>query len=283
MTSEVTRTRAARAERKSEPSTKKPPLRPDLTILQAQVFRGPNYWSYEPSIRLLVDLGSLEHWPSNTIRGFNAKLLKALPGVGEHSCSLGKRGGFRERLEDGTWLGHVAEHVALELQRESGAHISRGQDPERRSPRPLQRDLRLRRGDRRRRGGQDGRPAREPPDQGRPRLRLRRGARTADPARRATAVRALDPGDHRRGRHARYPVDAPERVLARPARPGQVPAADPGDDDVDDERPRGRHRRRQEDDEPTAGGRRVCPCRGARSCAPRMPRSPPRAGSGSPW
>ncbi|MGZ5289927.1 MAG: cyanophycin synthetase [Actinomycetota bacterium] len=97
-----------------------------MTILQAQVFRGPNYWSYEPSIRLLVDLGSLEHWPSNTIRGFNARLLKALPGVGEHSCSLGKRGGFRERLEDGTWLGHVAEHVALELQRESGAHISRG-------------------------------------------------------------------------------------------------------------------------------------------------------------
>jgi len=126
VTSEVTRTRAARAERKSEAAAKKPPLRPDLTIVQAQVFRGPNYWSYEPSIRLLVDLGSLEHWPSNTIRGFNAKLLKALPGVGEHSCSLGKRGGFRERLEDGTWLGHVAEHVALELQRESGAHISRG-------------------------------------------------------------------------------------------------------------------------------------------------------------
>ena len=46
--------------------------------------------------------------------------------MGEHSCSLGKRGGFRERLEDGTWLGHVAEHVALELQRESGAHVYRG-------------------------------------------------------------------------------------------------------------------------------------------------------------
>jgi cyanophycin synthetase len=126
VTSEVTRTRAARSERKTEPAAKKPPLRPDLTIVHAQVFRGPNYWSYEPSVRLLVDLGSLEHWPSNTIRGFNAKLLKVLPGVGEHSCSLGKRGGFRERLEDGTWLGHVAEHVALELQRESGAHISRG-------------------------------------------------------------------------------------------------------------------------------------------------------------
>ena len=75
---------------------------------------------------MLVDLGSLEEWPSNTIPGFNSKLLDLLPGVGEHSCLLGKSGGFRERLEDGTWLGHVAEHVALELQRESGAQITRG-------------------------------------------------------------------------------------------------------------------------------------------------------------
>ena len=126
MTSEATRSRAARRERKAEPAAKKPPLKPDLSIVQTQVFRGPNYWSYEPCIRMLVDLGSLEHWPSNTIPRFNEKLLKVLPGVGEHSCSLGKRGGFRERLADGTWLGHVAEHVALELQRESGAHISRG-------------------------------------------------------------------------------------------------------------------------------------------------------------
>ncbi|MEP7059874.1 MAG: cyanophycin synthetase [Actinomycetota bacterium] len=101
-------------------------MRPDLTILATYVVRGPNFWSYDPSVRLLVDLGNLEDWPSNTIRGFNAKLLKALPGVGLHSCSLGKVGGFAARLADGTWLGHVAEHVALELQRESGAHISRG-------------------------------------------------------------------------------------------------------------------------------------------------------------
>jgi cyanophycin synthetase len=126
VTSEATRSRAARKERKVEAPSKKPPLSPDLTIVQTQVFRGPNYWSYEPCIRMLVDLGSLEHWPTNTIPRFNEKLLKVLPGVGEHSCSLGKRGGFRERLADGTWLGHVAEHVALELQRESGAHISRG-------------------------------------------------------------------------------------------------------------------------------------------------------------
>jgi cyanophycin synthetase len=119
-------TRATRQRAKREPASKKPALSPDLTVVQTQVFRGPNYWSYEPCIRMLVDLGSLESWPSNTIPGFNRKLLKLLPGVGEHSCSVGKSGGFKERLEDGTWLGHVAEHVALELQRESGAHISRG-------------------------------------------------------------------------------------------------------------------------------------------------------------
>ena len=128
MTASGAKTRADRpTQPKREPaSSKKGRPKPDLTILQTQVFRGPNYWSYEPCIRMLVDLGSLEEWPSNTIPGFNERLLELLPGVGEHSCSLGKRGGFRERLADGTWLGHVAEHVALELQRESGAHISRG-------------------------------------------------------------------------------------------------------------------------------------------------------------
>ena len=111
---------------KSEPASRKPKARPDLRILETQVFRGPNYWSYEPAIRLLVDLGSLEHWPTNTLKGFNQALVEHLPGLRDHSCSVGRPGGFVERLEDGTWLGHVAEHVALELQRESGAHIPRG-------------------------------------------------------------------------------------------------------------------------------------------------------------
>ena len=121
-----TGTRAGRQRTKREPIGDKPPLRADLRIVQKQVFRGPNYWSYEPCVRLLVDLGVLEEWPSNTIEGFVDGLLEMLPGVGEHSCSLGRRGGFRERLAEGTWLGHVAEHVAIELQRESGAHVYRG-------------------------------------------------------------------------------------------------------------------------------------------------------------
>jgi cyanophycin synthetase len=120
------RPRADRERARREPVAKKPAAKADLKIVETQVFRGPNYWSYEPCVRLLVDLGSLEDWPTNTLPGFTEALLQMLPGVGEHSCSLGRRGGFRERLEEGTWLGHVAEHVALELQRESGAHVFRG-------------------------------------------------------------------------------------------------------------------------------------------------------------
>jgi cyanophycin synthetase len=120
------RTREDRRRAKREPASAKPPLSPDLRIVETQVFRGPNYWSYDPAIRLLVDLGSLEAWPSNTIPGFVEGLLQATPGVAEHSCSLGRRGGFGERLREGTWLGHVAEHIAIELQRESGAHVYRG-------------------------------------------------------------------------------------------------------------------------------------------------------------
>ncbi len=126
MTEARTRTTAERRRAKSEPADAKPRARPDLRIVETQVFRGPNYWSYDPAIRLLVDLGSLEHWPSNALPGFVDGLLEMLPGVGEHSCSLGRRGGFRERLADGTWAGHVAEHIAIELQRESGAHVYRG-------------------------------------------------------------------------------------------------------------------------------------------------------------
>ena len=126
MSDSRTRSRADRRRAKEEPPADKRPLAPDLKVVETQVFRGPNYWSYDPAIRLLVDLGALEDWPSNTIPGFVDGLVEMLPGIAEHSCSLGRRGGFGERLREGTWLGHVAEHIALELQRESGAHVYRG-------------------------------------------------------------------------------------------------------------------------------------------------------------
>ncbi|MGH2692884.1 MAG: cyanophycin synthetase [Actinomycetota bacterium] len=121
-----TETLDERREARREPEAAKPPPKPDLQILETQVFRGPNYWSYDPCIRLLVDLGSLEHWPSNTIPGLNEALVEQIPGLRDHSCSLGRPGGFVERLGEGTWLGHVAEHVAIALQRETGAHVHRG-------------------------------------------------------------------------------------------------------------------------------------------------------------
>jgi cyanophycin synthetase len=99
---------------------------PDLTILETRVYRGANVWSYDKAIHLVVDLGVLEDFPTNTLPGFTENLLDALPALREHSCSRGRRGGFVERLNEGTWLGHVAEHVALALQQAVGHDIRRG-------------------------------------------------------------------------------------------------------------------------------------------------------------
>jgi cyanophycin synthetase len=118
--------RAARVKRAIDgaPAGAKP--RPELKIIETRVYRGPNYWNYEPAIKLIVDLGVLEHFPSNTIPGFVEALLEMLPGVGQHTCGTGRVGGFEGRLREGTWLGHVAEHIALQLQREAGTEVGRG-------------------------------------------------------------------------------------------------------------------------------------------------------------
>jgi cyanophycin synthetase len=97
-----------------------------LRILETRVLRGPNAWARGPAIRMLVDLDVLEDWPSNRIPGFNQALVELLPTLDDHACSLGRRGGFLSRLDDGTWLGHVAEHVALELQSLAGTEARIG-------------------------------------------------------------------------------------------------------------------------------------------------------------
>jgi cyanophycin synthetase len=99
---------------------------PELRILETRVLRGPNYWSHTPAIRMLVDLGVLEQFPSNTIAGFVDGLVKLIPTLEDHACSLNRRGGFITRLKDGTWAGHVAEHVALELQVLAGTPVHVG-------------------------------------------------------------------------------------------------------------------------------------------------------------
>jgi cyanophycin synthetase len=73
-----------------------------------------------------VDLGVLEGYPSDTIDSFTDRLLELLPGIWNHTCSRGVKGGFVDRLREGTWLGHVAEHVALQLQQEAGHDQRRG-------------------------------------------------------------------------------------------------------------------------------------------------------------
>ncbi|HYI21789.1 MAG TPA: acetate--CoA ligase family protein, partial [Candidatus Limnocylindrales bacterium] len=100
---------------------------PTLHILETRVLRGPNIWFRGPAIVMLVDLGELEEWPSNKIPHFNEALLQLIPSLDDHACSLGRRGGFVTRLKDGTWLGHVSEHIALELQSLAGteAHIGK--------------------------------------------------------------------------------------------------------------------------------------------------------------
>ncbi len=100
--------------------------RGSLTIVETRVYRGPNYWNYDPAIKLVVDLGVLEQFPSNLIPGFVDGLLGILPGIATHSCSTGKAGGFVDRLRAGTWAGHIAEHIALQLQRDAGTEVGRG-------------------------------------------------------------------------------------------------------------------------------------------------------------
>ena len=99
---------------------------PDLRILETRVLRGANYWSRQPVVRMLVDLGSLEEYPSDRIPGFVDALVELLPSLEDHACSLGRRGGFLTRLRDGTWAGHVAEHIALELQNLAGTDVRHG-------------------------------------------------------------------------------------------------------------------------------------------------------------
>jgi cyanophycin synthetase len=99
---------------------------PTLRIAETRVLRGPNYWAREPVIRMLVDLGVLEDFPSNLIPGFSDALVDLLPTLEDHACSLGRRGGFISRLREGTWAGHIAEHIALELQNLAGTDVRHG-------------------------------------------------------------------------------------------------------------------------------------------------------------
>ncbi|MFZ1328882.1 MAG: cyanophycin synthetase, partial [Chitinophagaceae bacterium] len=93
-----------------------------MQILEIKVLKGPNYWSVRRTklIQMKLDLEEKENMPTNKILGFRERLEKLLPSLYEHRCSVGKPGGFFERVDEGTWMGHVIEHIALEIQTLAG-------------------------------------------------------------------------------------------------------------------------------------------------------------------
>ena len=99
-----------------------------MQILERRVFRGPSVYAHFPVMRLALDIGALEQWPTAKLPGFADQLLAALPGLQTHTCSFGTEGGFVRRMRegDGTWMGHVLEHVAIELQTLTGAKVTFG-------------------------------------------------------------------------------------------------------------------------------------------------------------
>ncbi|MEL7185991.1 MAG: cyanophycin synthetase [Pseudomonadota bacterium] len=100
-----------------------------MKIESTNVFVGPNIWAHFPVIRHVIDLGELEHWPSVRLgEDFVEPLLEALPGLHEHGCSYKEPGGFVRRLREGegTWIGHIMEHVAIELQNVAGIDVTFG-------------------------------------------------------------------------------------------------------------------------------------------------------------
>lgn len=97
-----------------------------MLTLETRVFRGPNPYGYRPVVRLTLDLEELEDYPTTQLPGFTDQLIHIIPTIHEHGCSYGEPGGFIRRMREGTWLGHVIEHVALELQCLAGTPVTYG-------------------------------------------------------------------------------------------------------------------------------------------------------------
>lgn len=102
----------------------------DIQLLRTTYLRGPSVWTYRPVLEVWLDLGELEDHPSHKIPGLNERLTTWLPDLVEHHCGVGERGGFLLRLKEGTWMGHVLEHVIIELLNLSGMPAEFGQTRE---------------------------------------------------------------------------------------------------------------------------------------------------------
>jgi len=99
-----------------------------MKIVEIRAMRGPNYWSIRRHklIVMTLDLEEYEEKPTNKIPGFFENLKAMFPGMYEHRCSVGCAGGFFERVVEGTWMGHVIEHIALEIQSLAGMEVGFG-------------------------------------------------------------------------------------------------------------------------------------------------------------
>ena len=98
----------------------------DIKFVRVTYLRGPNIWTYRPVIEAWVDIGELEQFPSNLLPGLTDRLTTWLPSLIEHRCGVGERGGFIERLREGTWAAHILEHIVLELQNLAGMRTGFG-------------------------------------------------------------------------------------------------------------------------------------------------------------
>ena len=107
-----------------------------MRILKTQTLRGPNYWSIRRSKLIVMQLAleELTEKMSNEIPGFYEGVIRVLPSLIEHHCSRGHRGGFLERIKEGTLMGHIVEHIALELQELAGMPVGFGRTRETSTP-----------------------------------------------------------------------------------------------------------------------------------------------------
>ena len=98
----------------------------EIRLVSLRSLRGANLWSRRPVTRMDVEVGAYDEIHSAQVPGFTDALMAALPGLIEHRCSIGERGGFLTRLRRGTYAPHIAEHVGLELQSMMGHDVGYG-------------------------------------------------------------------------------------------------------------------------------------------------------------
>jgi cyanophycin synthetase len=103
-----------------------PELMKTVQVRSVRALRGPNLYAYIPALHIVMDIGPYDELPSSIFPGFTERLITWLPGLEQHECSVGRPGGFIERLHRGTYLAHITEHVTLELQGMMGFNVSYG-------------------------------------------------------------------------------------------------------------------------------------------------------------